>query len=230
MATISSEISGAATAGIAFFDLDRTLTKAVSGSALTWGAYKKGLLSWIDLGKALSLSLLYRLNLLDPLKIINKMVKWTKGIPEKTLNDLCSDIFHETIFPSVYREARDEIKYHKEHKFKVIILSSALAPICRAMAISLGFDDIICSDLETKNGYLTGNPVGKLCFGEEKRVRLTEYCRDNNSTLSDTWYYGDSISDLPALNITGTPVCVNPDKKLARVAHKRGWRILKWSL
>jgi HAD superfamily hydrolase (TIGR01490 family) len=229
MGNISSEISGTSAAGIAFFDLDRTLTKVVSGTALTWGAYNKGLMSRIDLGKAICLSLLYRLKLQDPLKIINRMVKWTKGIPEQTMNDLCSDIFHEKLLPSVYKEVRAEIKYHKENKFRVIILSSALAPICRAMAISLDFDDIICSDLEADKGYLTGNPVGQLCFGDEKRVRLTEYCKQNNAALSETWYYGDSFSDLPALSITGTPVCVNPDKKLARIAHKRGWQILKWS-
>lgn len=228
MGTISSEISGTAVSGIAFFDLDRTLTKVVSGTALTWEAYNKGLLSRFDLGKAICLSLLYRLKLQDPLKIINRMVKWTKGIPEKTMNDLCSEIFHNKLLPSVYKEVRAEIKYHKGNNFRVIILSSALTPICSAMALSLGFDDFICSDLETENGYLTGKPVGKLCFGEEKRVRLTEYCRNNNATISDTWYYADSFSDLPALSITGTPVCVNPDKKLARTANKRGWQILKW--
>jgi len=89
-------------------------------------------------------------------------------------------------------------------------------------------DDIICSDIEVKNGYLTGRPRGRLCFGEEKKSRLREYCEKNNTKTSDAWYYGDSISDLPALSSVGNPLCVNPDKKLKKAAHKRGWKTLRW--
>ena len=104
------------------------------------------------------------------------MVSWVKGIPEKTIVDLCSEVFREVLFPSVYDEARSEIEFHKGENAKVVILSSALTPICQDMAKNLGLDDFICSELEVKNGYMTGHPVGHLCFGEEKAVRLKEYC------------------------------------------------------
>jgi HAD superfamily phosphoserine phosphatase-like hydrolase len=110
-----------------------------------------------------------------------------------------------------------------------VILSSALKPICIEIAKILDIDDIICSDLEVKDGYLTGRPIGRLCFGEEKMIRLKEYCERNNAQASEAWYYGDSITDLPALSIVGNPVCVNPDNKLRMVAGKRGWRILHWN-
>jgi HAD superfamily hydrolase (TIGR01490 family) len=213
---------------IAFFDLDRTITAAVSGNALIRAGFNKGLMSFTDLANAVYLSLAYRLNLRDPLKIIDEMVSWTKGIPVTTMNDLCSLVFNETLFPSVYPEARSEIKYHKDRNAKVVLLSSALTPICRDMAENLEFNDILCSDLEAKNGYLTGHPVGHLCFGEEKEVRLKEYCEINNSSASDAWYYGDSISDLAALISVGNPVCVNPDKKLKKEARMRNWKILVW--
>jgi phosphoserine phosphatase len=67
-----------------------------------------------------------------------------------------------------------------------------------------------------------------LCFGPEKAVRLKEYCKINNSSPSDAWYYGDSISDLPALLSVGHPVCVNPDYKLKKSAIKRDWKIVNW--
>jgi len=98
------------------------------------------------------------------------------------------------------------------------------------MARSLNLDDVICSELEVKNGYLTGLPVGHLCFGEEKAVRLKKYCEKNSFSLTDAWYYGDSVSDLPPLNAVGNPVCVNPDNQLRKTALKRRWKILKWEL
>jgi len=56
-------------------------------------------------------------------------------------------------------------------------------------------DDIICSELEVKDGVLTGKPKGNLCYGNEKLVRLREYCEKNNTDVDDAWYYGDAIID-----------------------------------
>ena len=228
METIFSKDSNTGKSYIAFFDIDRTITKAISGNALARGAFKKGLITISSLAYAIYLSLAYKLKLKDPLKIIDYMVTWAGGISEKTMIDLCSQVFREVLLPSVYTEARSEIEIHKEKNAKVVILSSALTPICQEMAKILGMDDIICSDLEVKNGYLTGRPIGRLCFGEDKMVRLREYCEINNTETSDVWYYGDSYSDLPVLISVGNPVCVNPDKKLKKEAHKRGWKILMW--
>jgi HAD superfamily hydrolase (TIGR01490 family) len=229
METISSRDNNTVKNYTAFFDLDRTITKAISGKALARGAYGKGLLTIYDLANAIFLSLVYRFKLKDPLKIIDNMVSWVEGIPEKMMVDLCSEVFHEVLLPSVYEEARSEIEYHKIKNAKVVILSSALIPICQEMAKNLNLDDIICSDLEVKNGFLTGRPVGHLCFGEEKAIRLKEYCEKNNSSPSDAWYYADSISDVPALSSVGNPVCVNPDNKLKKTAIKRSWKTLFWN-
>jgi HAD superfamily hydrolase (TIGR01490 family) len=229
METIFSEDNNTGKNYIAFFDLDRTITKAISGKALAGSAFKKGLMKIPDLAIAVYLSLAFRLKLKDPHAIIDEMAAWTKGIPEKTMDDLCSDVFRKVLLPSVFEEAKAEIKIHKENNAKVVILSSALTSICREVAEHLQMDDIICSELEAINGYLTGQPRGHLCYGEEKVVRLKEYCEINNSKTSDAWYYGDSFSDLPVLSSVGNPVCVNPDKKLKKAAFKRSWKILRWN-
>ena len=214
---------------IVFFDLDKTLTNSISGKALATAAFRKGLLSNWKLLNAAVLSIEFRLRLRDQLKIIDEMVSWVKGIPENSIDDLCTEVFNEVIFPFVYKDAISEIKYHKAKNAKVVILSSALTTICRQMAENLNIDDIICSGLEVKNGYMTGRPLGHLCFGEEKAVRLKRYCEIFNFSLSEACYYGDSISDLHALSVVGNPVCVNPDKKLKKAAKRRGWKIVLWN-
>ena len=75
-------------------------------------------------------------------------------------------------------------------------------------------------------GVLTGEPIGKFCFGEEKVFRLIDYCQKNSVDPNNSWYYGDSISDLPVLSAVGIPICVYPDKKLTKAAKQRGWKIL----
>ncbi len=213
---------------IVFFDLDQTIADSVSGKLLARGAFGKGLLRRRDLANAVFLSLLFRLKLKDPLKIIDDMIGWVKGIPENSMDELCSEVTEEEIIPSVYAEARAEIEYHKAKDAKIVILSSALKCVCETIAGNLNVDDIICSVLEVKNGFLTGRPLGHICFGEEKSVRLLEYCKKNDFSTSDAWYYGDSIHDFPALNSVGNPVCVNPDKKLRKTAITRNWTVKNW--
>jgi putative phosphoserine phosphatase / 1-acylglycerol-3-phosphate O-acyltransferase len=214
---------------IAFFDLDRTITKAISGRALARESLKRGLLKTSDLVIALYSGLSYRLHIGDPVDIMEKMTGWVKGLPEQTLIDICQDVFRKVMLPSVYPAVIDEIKMHKTYNAKTVILSSTVVPICSAMAEYLEMDDIICSELEIIEGHLTGRPLGKLCYGEEKLSRLKDYCERNNTSPSDAWYYGDALIDRHALSIVGNPVCINPDKKLLKVARKNNWKIYYWS-
>ena len=71
--------------------------------------------------------------------------------------------------------------------------------------------------------------MGQICFGDEKAVRLISYCETNNFSPELCWYYGDSISDLPALSKVGNPVCINPDNKLKKIAKRRDWKTFYWS-
>jgi len=214
---------------IAFFDLDRTITRAISGRALARRALRKGFMKGSDIALAAYLGIAYRLGLADPVKIMEKMTGWVKGLPEQALADLCSEINRDVMLPSIHPEVIDELKMHNAKNAKTVILSSTLEPICKEVANHLGIDDIICSKLEVVNGYLTGRPVGRLCYGDEKLNKIQNYCEINNSSPEKSWYYADAFADRPALSFVGFPVCINPDRKLAREAQRKGWTILIWS-
>jgi HAD superfamily hydrolase (TIGR01490 family) len=213
---------------VVFFDLDRTITGEISGKALVRMAWKKRLISGADLLNAFWLYLLYRIKLRDPIRVIEDMVGWVRGRSEAEMESLCSDVCREVLLPSVFTEAIKAIKFHKENNSDVVILSSALNLICAEVSEKLGMNGYICSYLEAKDGYFTGRSAGGLCFAEEKLIRLKAYCRKNTMNPEDSWYYGDSFSDLPVLDAVGNPVCVNPDRKLTKVARRRDWRIVTW--
>jgi HAD superfamily hydrolase (TIGR01490 family) len=213
---------------IAFFDLDRTITSAISGRALAREAFRRGLMNRSDLLNAFYLGLTYRLGTGDPVGIMEKMTGWVKGLPEEVLVDLCTSVVEKVMIPSIHLEVISELEMHRSANARTVILSSTLIPVCRAMAGYLRMDDIICSELEVKDNLLTGHAAGKLCYGDEKLRRLREYCEKNNSTPSLSWYYADALIDLPALSIVGFPVCVNPDRKLRKKAMEKEWRIYNW--
>jgi HAD superfamily hydrolase (TIGR01490 family) len=226
METTSSNVSQSGIKYIAFFDLDRTIISENSGKILIQHAYRKGLISKRYVLWGTYLSLLYKFKLKDPVIIIKTITKWLKGIEESALIELAVEIFNKSLKISIRPEVEEKIKLHKKNGARIVILSSSVYPICKAIADHLKIDDIICTHLETSNGIFTGRPDGSFCFNEEKVERLTKYCELNNTSLESTWYYGDSDADLPALRIVGNPVCVDPDRKLRRKAILNGWEII----
>jgi HAD superfamily hydrolase (TIGR01490 family) len=213
---------------IAFFDLDRTITRAISGRVIANRAFKMGHMKRSDLAAAIYLGLAYRFGLVDPVVAMEKMLGWVKGLPEHVLSELCKAVAKDVMLPSIYSEVNDELKIHLAKNAATVILSASLEPLCAEVANHLNMNDVICSRLEVIDGFLTGRPEGNLCYGDEKLVRLKEYCEKNNNKLEDSWYYGDSFADIPALEIVGNPVCINPDKKLLKAAEKNKWRVFFW--
>jgi HAD superfamily hydrolase (TIGR01490 family) len=213
---------------IAFFDIDDTILNINSTKVIVHAARKRGMMSTSSFVKAVGQVLLYRLKLKDSLKIIHKMGSWITGIHVEEFNKMVEEINKTIIFGAIRPEIIEEIRNHKEHNAEIAILSSAVEAICFPLAEFLRIDHVLCSELEAVNGIFTGKPVGKFCFGDEKLVRLKEYCSSNNQSIHDAYYYADSIDDLPVLEYVGHPVCVAPDKKLTEVANSRGWIVHQW--
>jgi HAD superfamily hydrolase (TIGR01490 family) len=211
---------------IAFFDLDKTILTVNSGSLLVKLAYKRGLMSNYNLMNAIIQGYLYKYNLRDTTTIISKMGTWLKGLEKSVLDEFSKDVVNNYLVSMIRPGIVEEINFHKQNNAGVVILSSAILPICEAIGKHLEIEEMICTTMEVSDGVLTGNPVGKFCFGDEKRIRLLKYCETYEHNPRSAWYYADSISDLPAFEVVDHPICVSPDKKLTGVARKNGWRII----
>ncbi len=211
---------------VAFFDIDNTILSINSGSTLVREAYKRGLMNNSDLLNAIYLSWLYKFHLRDTDLIVSGMGRWLKGHTVDEVNLLSEHVVNKHLVNAIRPEIYSEIKFHKENNAEVVILSSVIIQICRQLGSYIGVDNIICTVMEVADGVFTGSPENSFCFEDEKRIRLMQYCEMRNYSLSEAFYYGDSISDLTALKVVGHPVCVQPDRKLSRIAHENGWRIL----
>ena len=195
METISSK-DNSGKKYIAFFDLDGTLISANSGKELILYAYKKGFITWPDLLRGIYLSLLYRFEFKDTDKIINSMLGWLKGVSVTGLIALAEEIFRDSLMKSIRPEVVDRIVSHKKDGGMVVILSSAIVPVCRAIADHLEMDDVICSTLETGMVFLP-EILKDLLFRERESYKIEEFCKNNNINPCHSWYYGDSTDDLP---------------------------------
>jgi HAD superfamily hydrolase (TIGR01490 family) len=156
------------------------------------------------------------------------MGNWLGGMKLDTLSSIGEEAVERFLLNSIYPEAYDAIESHKSNGAEIAILSSALSEICHPVASHLGIGNVICTEMESGNGLLTGSPSGSYCYGPEKRRRIEEFCNLNGFDRSTAWYYADSISDLPALETVGNPVCVNPERALRKIAREKNWQIKSW--
>jgi HAD superfamily hydrolase (TIGR01490 family) len=212
----------------AFFDLDNTILKINSGEAFLRRAYKKGLLSSWKLIHAYYLAILYKLSLMDPSVIIEKLNSWLAKAPVNDIETLCNEIVEKDLIPAIRPEIIKEIRMHKEQGADLVILSSTIASIGVRLAKHLEMHSVICSEMEVVNQQYTGRPLGRFCFRDEKLNRLNQYLHTHNYTLEGSYYYADSIDDMPVLHAVGHPVCVNPDKNLEKIARENNWVIFSW--
>jgi HAD superfamily hydrolase (TIGR01490 family) len=214
---------------IALFDLDHTIYDHNSSHVLATRAHKLGFLTTRDLLKGIWMVLRHKMGWGDTRQFIETAYRWLEGVLVEDFRRFGKEIVEDTLIGFVHPEIRSILKQHKEKGADIVILSAALEVICEPIARHLGMDHIICSRLEIMAGKYTGKALGPPCIGEEKLIRVQEYCREHGYTLKDAYYYADSILDLPALEAVGHPICINPDKKLAIEAKQRNWTVHSWN-
>jgi HAD superfamily hydrolase (TIGR01490 family) len=175
---------------------------------------------------AVWLSILYKLGLGDPTKMIERMLSWIRGLDARSVDALCQEIFDDKIVRRIRPRILETMDQHRKAGGALVLLSSASEPICNPVFAHLQMDDLICSRLEVKNGLLTGKTVGKLVYDREKKVRMLDYCKSHRQDPKEAYYYGDSHTDKHVMDAVGHPVAVDPDKRLLRIAQRNNWNIL----
>ncbi len=211
---------------IAFYDLDHTILEDNSATHLVYEARERGIMGKKLFRHAVLLSILYKLGIGNSTKMIIRMLSWLKDLRADTIYQLCEEVFSKHIVGKFRPEILETIQEHRSSKGGVVLLSSASDPICKPVAKYLEMDDLICTQLESNDGILTGTTRGKLVYAKEKETRLRSYCKEHGYSEADAYYYGDSFTDEHVMKAVGHPIAVDPDKKLLKIALKNGWPIM----
>jgi HAD superfamily phosphoserine phosphatase-like hydrolase len=109
------------------------------------------------------------------------------------------------------------------------VVTSTNSFITAPIAREFGVEHLLATELESRDGRFTGRPSGTPCFRQGKVTRLAEWLGERGETLgsfSASWFYSDSLNDLPLLERVTQPVAVDPDETLRGEALARGWKII----
>ncbi len=218
-------------AAAAFFDLDRTLIRRSSALALAGPFRRAGLISRSDLVRSALWQALFSLRGAGARTVrvlAENGMRVLEGFTVEELEQLVGDAMEPILRPLVYAEPLRLVQQHRERGERVYVVSATLQEIVEHIAVDLGFDGAIGSTCEVIDGVYTGRTL-RAAHGEGKADAVRELAAAEGIDLAASTAYSDSHSDVPFLEAVGHPVCVNPDRRLRRVARERGWPVLEFS-
>ncbi len=209
----------------AFFDMDKTILSENSATLYMRYRYQRGEMSRGDLLRGLGAYIKYKLGMLDLRSWTIDMMSQFSGQSEKQLAKEAIAWVEDAVVETIYPEAEQLVKEHLAESHVVAIVSGATAFVVRPIADRLGIEHILYTRLEVENGLFTGRVIEPICFEDGKIYWLQQFIDEQGIDLAKSFFYTDSITDLPLLDLVGHPVATNPDPLLYRTAVKRRWPV-----
>ena len=169
----------------------------------------------------------YKAGTLDIFEFLNFQLKPLSRHPRTVLDEWYRQFMSGRILPMIRASARALVAKHRNDVRVVITATNSFvtAPIAR----EFGVEHLIATEPEACNGEFTGNVSGIPCFREGKVSRLQGWLAGRGQTMASfdaSWFYSDSLNDLPLLERVTHPVAVDPDDRLRAHAVARGWPII----
>jgi HAD superfamily hydrolase (TIGR01490 family) len=184
--------------GIAFFDFDGTITSR--DTLLEFIRFSKGSFHfWLGFFLNSPYILAYKLKIISNQKAKEKVLSFFfKQTPLVEFQKVCDEFSSQHIPKLVRPKAMEEINEHNKNGVVVVIVSASPKNWILKWAETIGAE-VISTELESKDGLLTGNILGKNCHRHEK-VRLI-HARYALKEYSEIYAYGDTNGDRPMLGL-----------------------------
>lgn len=215
---------------LALFDLDNTLL--AGDSDFQWAQFlieQRVLDREVYEAQNVEFYEQYKSGTLDIHAFLDFQLKPLSRHPRSQLDAWHSEFMKERILPLITPDARKLINKHMISKDLCVIITATNRFVTAPIAQELGISNLIATEAEQRDGEYTGRVSGLPCFREGKIARLESWLDEHNLTwlsFLESWFYSDSLNDLPLLNKVTHPVAVDPDATLKAHAEKKGWPII----
>ncbi len=214
----------------AFFDLDGTLVAGFTGVVMTQDRLRRRQMSMGEFIGMVQAGLNHRLGRSEFEDLIGKGARMMRGNSVADIDELAERLFVQKIVGRIYPEMREIVRAHMARGHTVVLSSSALTVQVEPVARFLGIDNVLSNKFETDDdGLITGEVQRPIIWGPGKARAVQEFAAANGVDLSRSYFYADGDEDVALMYLVGNPRPTNPEGKMAAVAAKRGWPILRFS-
>lgn len=133
------------------------------------------------------------------------------------------------IIPAVTPIALNLVNKHMEQGDLCAIVTATNEFVTTPIAKVFGIEHLVATTPEIIDNRYTGKVLGVPSYQEGKITRVNEWLNKLGLQFDDfeeTWFYSDSINDLPLMERVSHPIAANPSPALRALAVEREWPIL----
>ena len=209
---------------LAIYDLDDTLL--CGDSEFHWAKFtvSKGFIKKeVYLKKIKAFEIDYRSGNLDFDEYCSFLLNPLIGMDVDDLDELVSE-FIETHKEKLIDPMTFDLLERHINEFK-LVASGSLDFIVKGFTNYFKLDAYLGSSYEVIDNKITGK-LKKAAFAHGKLEKVREWCQKNSYILEESFFYTDSINDLPLIKVCPRSIIISPDKKLEQYALKNNMEVL----
>ena len=209
---------------LVLFDLDNTLLSGDTDVEWLDFLIEQGVLPAAERQANLDMDRRYRVGQAGALEYVRFYLRYYPAHDMATLLGLRKQFMSKRIEPRMLLAGRELIQQNQRNLVAIITATNRF--LTEPIAAAFGVEHLIATEPEIAAGRFTGEVVGEPCMREGKIGHLQRWLARRRQALGDfaeSWFYSDSINDLPLLERVSHPVAVDADAKLDAVARERGW-------
>ncbi|MGV0794170.1 HAD-IB family hydrolase [Mycolicibacterium sp. XJ1819] len=214
----------------AFFDLDGTLVAGFTGVIMTRDRLRHRQMSVGEFIGMVQAGLNHQLGRSEFEDLIGKGARMLRGNSLADIDELAERLFVQKVVSRIYPEMRELVRAHMARGHTVVLSSSALTVQVEPVARFLGIENVLSNKFEIDDhGLLTGEVQRPIIWGPGKARAVQVFADKHDIDLSKSYFYADGDEDVALMYLVGNPRPTNPAGKLAAVAAKRGWPVLRFT-
>ncbi len=147
-----------------------------------------------------------------------------RGMPISEVNAMSEWVVFNELWPKCRADVLRELEKKRLAGAQIVVVSGAYQPMVKAFARKIKAK-AIGTQLRYEDGKLQGIELPVNSY-QRKAEKVSALYPDAHIVAA----YGDTLSDLPMMEMSEQPFAVYPDAKLRRVAEERGWRVMPITL
>ncbi|MGB7501978.1 MAG: HAD family hydrolase [Azonexus sp.] len=217
---------------LALFDLDNTLI--AGDSDFEWAQFliTKGVVDReIQEAKNIGFYDQYKAGTLDINEFLAFQLAPLTRHPRTELDAWHREYMDRHIRPLIGDKARQLVRQHLANGDLCAVVTATNSFVTGPIVGEFGIPHLIgtVAAVDVANGVFSGSPRGTPSFRDGKIERVESWLESLGlwwGSFADSFFYSDSLNDLPLMSKVRTPVAVDPDDTLRRHSSEMGWKII----
>ena len=199
---------------LAIFDFDGTMISGDSIIRYTAYAMRRGYEPWRKIIPRLWQGLKAVCGLMSATEGKSRALSFLARMSREEQNEFNRAFCRDILMPRIFPKALDRMEAHRREGLYILLVSASPDAYISHLKDFLPVDAIIASPTDERGR------VSSSTRGEEKARRVREWAaaQDTQIDWAGSFSYGNSANDLPVMRLTGHPVCVNPSRRMKKLA------------